>query len=67
MAGIKRFDYREKWPHGLEIFVTSTPFMPSVASLDEIDWQIEELKKDLDRVSISMKKALAKRPKNIFD
>ena len=58
MATINKFDYRERWPYGLELFTTSTPFMPAVDSPDEIDWQIQALKNDLDRVSRLMKKAL---------
>lgn len=67
MAGtLQKFDFEEKWPLGLEIFVTTTPFMPSVATEDEIDWQIQALKDDLDAVARRMKKALAKRPKDMF-
>jgi hypothetical protein len=67
MPTINAFDYREKWPYGLELFTTSTPFMPTVVSPEEIDWQIQALKDDLDRVSRLMKKALKSRPKSVFD
>ncbi len=66
MGTLQKFDFREEWPRGLQLFVTTDPFMPSVASEDEIDWQIQALKDDLDAVARRMKKALTKRPNDMF-
>lgn len=60
------FDFRESWPHGLQIFATSDPLMPAVVSEDEIETQVQAMKDDLDAVAARMKKALKKRPATIF-
>ena len=67
---LHKFDYRDIGIAGLELFVTTTPFMPAVVSDGEIDWQIEALKADLDAVGAKMKRALQQRnarPRSTFE
>lgn len=62
MGKLGAFNFREMWPHGLQIFATNDPLMPAMISEGEIDIQVQAMKDDLDAVAARMKKALKKRP-----
>lgn len=60
------FNFRENWPHGLQLYVTTSPLLAPMCSADEIETQLKALRTDLDSVERRMIAALASRPTSVF-